>query len=64
MRIGGDDRLDAALGELTRADVLACIMWIKRDPESARCQPSQGMKAMPASLQRSTSRSDDLSRRL
>ena len=38
MRIGGDDRLDAALGELTRTDVLACIMWIKRDPESARCQ--------------------------
>ena len=33
MRIGEDDRLDAALGELTRADVLACIMWVKRDPE-------------------------------
>ena len=33
MRIGEDDRLDAALGELTRADIAACIMWVKRDPE-------------------------------
>ena len=33
MRIGEEDRLDCALGELTRADIAACIMWVRRDPE-------------------------------
>jgi hypothetical protein len=33
MRIGESDGLDAALGELTRADIATLIRLVRRDPD-------------------------------